>query len=257
MFSRFFLGKNDPHLTEDGPYSPYSIAHIAIIFVTFFLVFVLVRRIRREKRSVRFKWAWGAYGLMVLLDVARLTWELSTGEFDVRESLPLQLCGLQLVAMPVALAGKGRTEETAREFVFAYGTLGFVLAVLMPFTVMYDYPVWHFRTMQSMLYHTALGFASMMLLHLDYRPDVKNARKGFLVLIFIALATGIVNVATGSNYLYTARLPLPSQIIPWPYYLPLLFLFMFIVGRLPYYVYHIAEAHAAGESESPPADRHA
>ena len=221
MFSKFFLGGRDPRLMEDGPYTPYSMAHIAIIVITFGLVFALVRRIRREQRSVRFKWVLGAYALMVLLDIARITWELNTGEFDVRESLPMQLCGLQLVALPVALAGKSRAGEYVREFVFAYGTLGFVLAVLMPFTVMYDYPVWHFRTIQSMLYHTTLGFAALMLPHLNYRPNVKNARKGFLVLVLTALLTGIVNIATGSNYLYTAHLPLPSEIIPWPYYLPL------------------------------------
>jgi uncharacterized membrane protein YwaF len=98
--------------------------------------------------------------------------------------------------------------------------------------------------MQSMLYHASLGFAALMLPYLDYRPDVRNARKAYFVLILAGLATGVVNVAIGSNYLYTARLPLPHQIISWPYYLPLLLVFVLLAGRLPYYAYRIAETHA-------------
>jgi hypothetical integral membrane protein (TIGR02206 family) len=248
MFSTFFLGRQNPRLLESGPYAPYSLAHIAVAAAAFALVFSLVRRVRRTNHGVRLRWVWGAYALMALLDVARFAWEMNAGDFNLRESLPLQLCGLQLIAIPIALAGKSCAGEYARDFVFAYGTLGFVLAVLMPFTVMYDYPVWHFRTMQSMLYHASLGFAALMLPHLGYRPDVKNACKGYLVLICAALLTGIVNAALGSNYLYTARLPLPGQIVPWPYYLPLLLLFILLAGRLPYYAYHIAKTHASDKT---------
>ena len=76
-----------------------------------------------------------------------------------------------------------------------------------------------------------------MLPYLHYQPNIKNIRKAYIVLLCIALIIGIINILIGSNYLYTAYLPLPKQIIAWPYYIPLLTTFALFAGRVPYYVY--------------------
>lgn len=126
-----------------------------------------------------------------------------------------------------------------REFVFAYGTVGFLLALILPIPTLQIYPVFHFRSMQSMLYHAALGFIALMLPHLNYRPAVRNVRKAYAVLVICALFTGVVNILLGSNYLYTAALPIRFDLLQWPLYLPFLFAFALLVGRLPYYAYHL------------------
>ena len=163
-----------------------------------------------------------------------MIWEARTGQFDLKEGLPLQLCGIQMFAIPLALFSRGRIGDYMREFVFAYGTVGFLLALLLPIPALQIYPVFHFRSMQSMLYHAALGFVALMLPHLNYRPDIRNVRKAYAVLVACALFTGAVNMLFGSNYLYTSALPIPFDLLPWPLYLPFLLAFALLVGRLPY-----------------------
>jgi len=237
--SLFFLNKNDPKLTSSGPFAPFSFGHFVILVLAFVLICLMLRAARRRPRRTRRRWLYTGYGVMILLNTARLVWELSVDEFSWQQSLPLQLCGIQMFLIPIALFGKGKTSSFVRECVFAYGIVGFVLALLVPFTTLFHYPLMHFRSLQSFAYHTTLGFVCLMLPQTGFAPHVKNANKAFAVLMASAAATSLLNFLIGSNYLYTARLPLPTQPIPWPYYIPLLGGFMFLLGRVPY---HIAAA---------------
>lgn len=250
MFSLFFLGRNDPELKLGGPYAPFSAAHIAVTLTAFVLVALAVRFIRRQHSRSRLALTGCVYGFLVLLNILRLVWESAAGEFDIRTSLPLELCGLQMFILPPALFSRGRFGGWMREFAFSYGTLGFVLSLIMPFTTLYDYPVWHFRTMQSVLYHSALGIICLSLPGPGYEPQVRNARKAYVVLAAAAVLSGTANILTGGNYMYTAALPLPTQIVPWPYYLPLLLGFALLAGRLPYYAFHFLKTRKTADTAS-------
>ena len=241
--SLFFLSKNDPKLTSNGPYAPYSFGHFIIILLAFILIYFLLAAARHKPQHTRRKWMYTGFGVMVALNAARLAWELCVNEFTWQESLPLQLCGIQMFLIPIALFAKGKPAIYIRECVFAYGIIGFSLAILIPFTTLLSYPLMHFRSLQGMLYHTALGFVCLLLPKTGFSPNVKNANKAFAVLLACAAITGTLNFLIGSNYLYTAYLPLPTQPMPWPYYIPLLAGFAFLLGRAPYHIYAVLQNH--------------
>ncbi|SFG55728.1 conserved hypothetical integral membrane protein TIGR02206 [Planifilum fulgidum] len=238
MFRRFFAGEDDPLLVQSGSPGLFTLQHLMVVLLLLATVCLALHRIRQQAFRTRFLWTLCAFASLVVLDVARMIWEARTGQFDLKEGLPLQLCGIQMFAIPLALFSRGRIGDYMREFVFAYGTVGFLLALLLPIPALQIYPVFHFRSMQSMLYHTALGFVALMLPHLNYRPDIRNVRKAYAVLVACALFTGAVNMLFGSNYLYTSALPIPFDLLPWPLYLPFLLAFALLVGRLPYYAHH-------------------
>lgn len=263
MFSLFFASKDDPALTRNGPYAPFSPLHIVLTLLSFALVFFLIKHAKHKKLKSRIFWAWGAYALLVSLNVFRFIWDVSAGEFDFKEDIPLQLCGIQMFTLPVALASRGRAGEYMREFAFSYGTAGFVLALLLPLTTQYDYPVLHFRNIQSLLYHDAIGFVALMLPHLGsdsaenaafrgivYKPEAKNAYKADRVLTACALVTAAVNVCAGSNYLYTSGLPISFDLMRWPFYLPFLAAFIFTAGRIPYWTYGYFQNRLLSETDA-------
>jgi hypothetical integral membrane protein (TIGR02206 family) len=238
MFSLFFASKDDPALIENGPYRPFSFLHIVLMLMAFASIYLLIRHVRHKKYRGRFIWVCSAYALLVLLNVFRFAWDAGTGEFDIRQDIPLQLCGIQMFTLPFALFNRGKAGEHLREFAFSYGTVGFVLALLMPFTTQFDYPVLHFRNIQSLLYHTDMGFIALMLPHIGYRPDIKNAHKADNVLFACIAVTAVVNIAAGSNYLYTSNLPISFELLRWPLYIPFFGAFIIFAGRVPYIVYN-------------------
>nr|WP_276576374.1 YwaF family protein [Caldicoprobacter algeriensis] len=233
--------------------------HISAMLFLFIVVYIAVGHVKQKEYRLRFLWSVWAYAFLVFLNIFRFVWDVYMGIFNIKEDLPLQLCGIQMFAIPLALllqrnegqpldySDTSSIAETSRwiwkmgeymcEFVYAYGTVGFVLALILPLPTLSEYPVFHFRSIQSLLYHTAMGFIAFMLPYLNYQPDIRNVKKAYCVLIICAVLTGIVNMLIGSNYLYTAYLPIEFKLLPWPLYLPFLFAFALFVGRLPYYAY--------------------
>lgn len=117
MFRLFFAGEDDPLLVRNGPYGLFTFPHILVVLLLFATVCLAIRRIKQKTFHTRFLWAFCAYLSLVVLDVMRMIWEVCTGPFDIKEDLPLQLCGIQMFAIPFALFSHGRIGEYMREFV--------------------------------------------------------------------------------------------------------------------------------------------
>lgn len=247
MFSLFFASKDDPGLIENGPYRPFSFLHIFLTLLVFASIYFLIRHVKHKNHRSRLLWLYSAYALLVLLNIFRAAFDIVTGEFDIKQDMPLHLCGIQMFMLPFALLGRGKAGESLREFAFSYGTVGFVLAIVMPFTTQFDYPVMHFRNIQSLLYHADMGFIALMLPHTGYRPNIKNAHKADNVLFICIAVTGAVNIALGSNYLYTSGLPISFEILRWPLYIPLLGAFILFAGRVPYLAHNFLKNRTYGE----------
>ena len=235
----FFAYKTD--LEEGGPYAPFSAVHIAAMLLALLLVAVLIRRLHRAQPRTRHTALIAAAASLFLLNITRLTWELIVGGFDIAASLPLQLCGLQMFSLPLAIFFRGTFGRAMRAFVFTYGTAGAVLALLLPLTTLYDYPMLHFRTIHTFLYHTVLLFGSALLIQCDNAPTIADMNKAYAVLGVCVIVAATASALTGGNYLYTARLPLPTEVLAWPWHLPPLLAFALVAGRIPFWVHHLIQ----------------
>ena len=75
--------------------------------------------------------------------------------------LPLFLCSIQLITIPMAAFCKGRLKEAALDFVFIFGMLGAVLGTYGAGQNYTAYPVLSFDNMVSGITHAISGFASL------------------------------------------------------------------------------------------------
>ena len=73
--------------------------------------------------------------------------------------LPLFLCSIQLITVPLAAFSKSRLKEAALDFVFIFGMLGAVLGTYGAGQNYNAYPVLSFDNLMSALTHTIAGFA--------------------------------------------------------------------------------------------------
>ena len=74
--------------------------------------------------------------------------------------LPLFLCSILLIAMPIAAFSKGRLREASVDFVLIFGVLGAVLGTYGAGNNYSCYPVLSFDNVISGITHTLSGFAS-------------------------------------------------------------------------------------------------
>lgn len=85
----------------------------------------------------------------------------SNDPWDWLHNLPLFLCSIQLIAIPMAAFCKGRLRDASLDFVFIFGILGAVLGVYFAGQNYSAYPVISFDNVVSGITHSMSGFCSL------------------------------------------------------------------------------------------------
>ncbi len=120
--------------------------------------------------------------------------------------LPLFLCSILLIAMPLAAFSKGRLREAAVDFVLIFGVLGAVLGTYGAGQNYGCYPVLSFDNVISGVTHTLSGFASLYIgISGMAAMKKKNIPITFAVLFGFAGAAMIANKIIDYNYMFLRR----------------------------------------------------
>jgi len=121
-------------------------------------------------------------------------------------NLPLFLCSIQLIAIPLAAFSKGRVKEAALDFVFIFGILGAVLGTYGAGQNYGSYPVLSFDNVVSAITHSISGFASLYIV-ISGMASMKKQNIGvcFAILLGFCVAAYIVNIAIDYNYMFLMR----------------------------------------------------
>ena len=118
-------------------------------------------------------------------------------------TLPLFLCSIQLITIPLAAFSKGRTKEAALDFVFIFGILGAVLGTYGAGQNYGCYPVLSFDNVVSGITHSISGFCSLYIAISGMASmKRKNLPITFAILFGFAIAAFIANYTLDYNYMF-------------------------------------------------------
>lgn len=120
--------------------------------------------------------------------------------------LPLFLCSIQLITIPVAAFAKGRIKEAALDFVFIFGLLGALLGTYGAGNNYGTYPVLSFDNVVSGITHCISGFAALYIVISGMQSmKPKNIYITFSILATFCGAALGVNFAIDYNYMFLRR----------------------------------------------------
>ena len=118
-------------------------------------------------------------------------------------NLPLFLCSIQLIALPLAAFTKGRLREAAVDFVCIFGILGAVFGTIGAGQNYNAYPVLSFDNVVSGITHSISGFASLYILIAGLASMKKrNIGITFGILSGFCVAAYIANITIPYNYMF-------------------------------------------------------
>lgn len=121
----------------------------------------------------------------------------------IKHNLPLFLCSLQLIALPLAAFSKNRVKEAAMDFVCIFGIIGAVLGVYGAGQNYNAYPVISLENVASGLTHSIAGFGSLYIL---FSGTASLKRKNIVPTACILLCFCVVAYATNLlldyNYMF-------------------------------------------------------
>ena len=120
-----------------------------------------------------------------------------------RSMLPLFLCSIQLIAIPLAAFTRGRIQEAALDFVSIFGLLGAVLGTYGAGQNYNAYPVLSFDNVVSGLTHSISGFAALYIIISGMASmKRKNIWITFTILLGFCAAAYLANRLLDYNYMF-------------------------------------------------------
>lgn len=117
--------------------------------------------------------------------------------------LPLFLCSIQLITIPLAALSRGRLREAALDFISIFGILGAVLGTYGAAQNYAAYPVLSFDNVVSGITHSISGFTSLyILISGQAGMKKKNIPITFAVLLSFCVAAFLANKVLDYNYMF-------------------------------------------------------
>ena len=122
--------------------------------------------------------------------------------FFFRLSLPLFMCSVQLLTIPLAAFSKGRIKEASLDFVMIFGIVGSILGTYGSSSYGF-YPVISLDNVVSGITHCVAGFSSIYIMVSGmYSMKKSNIAINFCVLGCFCTLAYIANLLTGGNYMF-------------------------------------------------------
>ncbi len=134
----------------------------------------------------------------------------------ILHNLPLFLCSIQLITLPLAAFAKGRVKEAALDFVSIFGVLGMVLGTYGAGQNYGTYPVLSLDNVVSGITHSISGFAAIYIMVAGMASLKRsNIVISYIILLAFCAAAYGVNRWIGYNYMFLMNHDGTPYVIVW------------------------------------------
>lgn len=125
---------------------------------------------------------------------------------DWLNNLPLFLCSIQFITVPLAALSRGRLKEASLDFILMFGLLGALLGTYAAGNNYAAYPVISLENVVSGITHATAGFAC---LYIGLTGMSSMKRKNFflssIILLAFCVVSYVVNLFLDNNYMFLMR----------------------------------------------------
>ena len=202
-----FLGIGGYTREPEGFLSPEHLI-FTLSLVLFTLGMAIVLGIRNKSRTdiVKNRPLIAAALLMDAVEIFKIVvmiYRSDTPDTAWHHLLPLFLCSIQLITIPLAAFAQGRLREAALDFVLIFGLLGGLLGTVGAAQNYGCYPVMSIDNVASGVTHCISAFASLYI-GLSGLASLKkrNVWITYLILGIFCVPAYLANISWGTNYMF-------------------------------------------------------
>ena len=236
-----------PALYEaEGWFSWQHIVFVTVcIAITVLLAVLCYNKTKNKPRESQIKVLKVAAIIMVSAELIKIILHMFECHdfWAFRGVLPLFLCSILLISLPVAAFGKGRIQEAAMDFTMIFGYIACIAGTYLAANI-FSSPILSFGVNVSVFTHCISGFAALFItLSKLAKMEVKNIWIVALILLtfeLLALAVDLLQKDSGymDNYMFfTSDSGTPFTIIttmvggiPWLYTIAVMLLYFIYMG---------------------------
>ncbi|OQA78192.1 MAG: Integral membrane protein (intg_mem_TP0381) [Tenericutes bacterium ADurb.Bin239] len=124
----------------------------------------------------------------------------------ILHTLPLFLCSIMLIALPLAAFSKGRLKAAALDFILIFGFIAGIMGTVGAAQNYNTYPVLSFDNVVSAITHCISAFASLFI-GITRMASLKSKNMGITcaILLGVVLLAQIANLTIPYNYMFLER----------------------------------------------------
>lgn len=213
----------------------WDVIHITTLF--FIVIFIFLIYLNRKNLILYRNFIRITVAILLLISRFSLDiWYLTTDNWSLNHSLPLELCSMMSICAAIMLLTKNKF---LFEIVYFVGIGGTIQALVTP-NLFFGYP--QFRYIQFFLDHFLLILAPLLMIWLyEYTITKSSIVRAFLAINVLALIVFFINSFIDANYMFLKRKPSTPSLLDllgsYPYYLlslELITLIVFLILYVPF-----------------------
>ncbi len=201
-----FFGIGGYNRTPEGAWSLEHLSFVGSLLLVMVLlsVFLAKRNKLKSDKEKNLPLIWAAFlidGFEIFKIVMLCVRSKDTS--PIIHNLPLFLCSIQLITIPLAAFAKGRIKEASLDFVALFGILGAVFGTIGAAQNYAAYPVLSLDNVVSGITHSISGFASLYILFVGL-SSMKKRNIGITVSILggVCIAAYVADITIPYNYMF-------------------------------------------------------
>lgn len=213
-----FFGIGGFQREPEGAWSWQHILFVSLMLLTAIgLAIYLGKTFRNKEQSSKNKVLIWAAILIDGFELIKIIVNCSIDGFAaMRVMLPLFLCSIQLVTIPLAAFSKGKIQEASLDFVMMFGILGGVFGTVGAVQNYNAYPVLSMPNVVSAITHCISAFASLYIMIAKMGSMKKeNLWITLTILGGFTVAALIANLALDYNYMFLMNHDGTPYVIFW------------------------------------------
>lgn len=227
------------------PCGVYTTEHLVASLICFLVVALSVFSARRAKLDRIYFAIRILAPVLTLLEAIKIGHNFYWGYTNIDSWVPLSFCSLFIYASYLSGYGKGELREYGDSFMVIGGIVAGVVFVCMPTTSLTMYPLFHFQSLYSLLFHSLMIIFGILLFIGGVRPTKRRWRYYSIYFLGFALVALAINAGAGSN-LMLLREPykIPIELLQLlQERMPFLYTFLGIITHLavPFSVMRVAD----------------
>ena len=195
---------------EYEPCGIFTTKHFILIIITIAAISIALKKtVNKSKDEVK-KIIQKSTIVIWILEFVRIGFNLYIGNVNnVNEYVPLYYCSMLLYAGLMSSLGKGKIKRIGDVFLATGGIIGGIVFIIMPTTSLPTYPMLHFISLHSFLYHGTMVYIGLLINATNYiELELKD------IIYFAELVGGICIIALIVNNTFDGNLMFISKDFP-------------------------------------------
>lgn len=195
---------------KPGEYEPcqmYSTGHMILLTITLVIVMMLIQFTKNFDRNRVKKVIKNTTILLWIMEIIKIIFNLSIGHWNnPNHYIPLYYCSIILYAGLFSSYGKGLFKKIGDIFISTGAIIGGVFFLSTPNTSLTMYPMFHYISIQSFVFHGAMVYLGILVNITGYVDlKLKDIRYYAVLITIMSGISYVVNNILETNFMFISQ----------------------------------------------------